>query len=101
MGARNYTLRMETRTRDLGTVGELLRAREILLARASTDPLGEVLTVQGPAAETYVVKVLDVVPGLGKVAGRRLLASLGIGQFVRIAELTSEQIAAISSGVTE
>ncbi len=42
-------------------------------------------------AQVYVVKLLDVSPGLGKVAGRRLMAELGIGALARVRDLTEQQ----------
>ena len=59
--------------------------------------IGEVLALGpgDPGSETYVVKLLDVAPGLGKVSGRRLLADLGLGQFTRVAELDADRRAAI------
>jgi len=43
------------------------------------------------AAQVYLVKLLDVFPGLGKVAGRRLMADLGFAPLVKVADLTPEQ----------
>lgn len=51
-------------------------------------------------SQTYVVKLLDVTPGLGKVAGRRLLASLGIDELMRVAELSEAQRAALLGATT-
>ena len=82
---------METRARDLARAEQLRRARTDLVLAASERPLGQILSVTGDAALTYVVKVLDVAPGLGKVAGRRAMASIGLDQFVRIVDLTGAQ----------
>lgn len=42
-------------------------------------------------AQVYVVKLLDVSPRLGKVAGRRLMAELGIEPLSRVRDLTDSQ----------
>lgn len=85
-----------SRERDLATVESMRRAhaRRIDLARGgrilealdASDVLG---------ATTYVVKILDVTPGLGKVAGRRLLASLGVDGFATVADLGDDTRSAI------
>lgn len=50
--------------------------------------MADALAPGDPAGgSTYVVKILDVAPGLGKVAGRRLLASLGVSPFATVADL--------------
>lgn len=41
-----------------------------------------------PSSFTYVVKILDVHPALGKVKGRRLMAEIGLQQFARVSDLT-------------
>lgn len=46
-------------------------------------------------AQVYVVKLLDVSPRLGKVAGRRLMAELGIASLARVHELTDDQHCAL------
>ena len=48
----------------------------------------------------YVVKLLDVSPRLGKVAGRRLMADLGIEPLSRVRDLTDPQRSALI-GVVE
>ena len=40
----------------------------------------------------YIVKVLDVHPCMGKVAGRRLLDELGIAHQTRLSDLTLFQV---------
>ena len=90
---------MEVRARDLETVDGIRRARIALVASASTEPLERVLSATGPASRTYLVKILDVVPGLGKVAGRRLMQSLGLDPFVTVGELTAEQRSSLLAGV--
>lgn len=56
--------------------------------------LAEVFTGSKDALESqvYVVKLLDVHPALGKVAGRRLMGSLGLDQFVRACDLESVHV---------
>lgn len=39
----------------------------------------------------YVVKALEAVPGIGKVRARRILEELGIGEQVRLGELSASQ----------
>lgn len=90
---------MESRARDLATVETLRRARIELVRRAAVEPLASVLSVDHPASQTWLVKVLDVVPGLGKVAGRRLMASLGLDQSVRIADLSEDDRSSILRAV--
>lgn len=47
----------------------------------------------------YVVKVIEVLDGVGKVRARRLLDELGLPETVRIAELSAEQRRALIDGV--
>jgi hypothetical protein len=47
----------------------------------------------------YVVKVLEVVDGVGKVRARRMLADLGLVESVRISELHDTQRAALVAGL--
>lgn len=85
-----------SRERDLATVESMRRAhaRRIDLARAGRIP--EALDASDEfGATTYVVKILDVTPGLGKVAGRRLLAALGVDGFATVADLGDDTRAAI------
>ena len=60
------------------------------VALASSEPLSVVLASPG-CGHCYVVKVLDVHPCLGKVKGRRLLASLGVAQSSRIEDLVERE----------
>lgn len=39
----------------------------------------------------YVVKALEAVPGIGKVRARRILEELGIGEQVRLGDLSASQ----------
>ena len=70
---------------------EITRAVEM----ASSGPLSAVLSAPG-CGHCYVVKALDVHPCLGKVKGRRLLASLDVAQSARIEELGEKELAAIA-----
>jgi hypothetical protein len=83
---------MESRTKDLETVSRLRSARISVVNEAKQGCL-DVLTHDGDSLETqvYLVKLLDVFPGLGKVAGRRLMSDLGFAPLVKVAQLTSEQ----------
>ena len=87
---------MENRNRDLGTVRDLRSAR---IAAVNDSSSGDLAGVLGSSdrftASVYVVKLLDVHPRLGKVAGRRLLAALGVAPLARVSDLTSDQRARI------
>ena len=91
---------MSQRDRDLRRVSELRAARERAVAEAASGLLASVLSLDGAddRSQTYVVKLLDVTPGVGKVAGRRLLGALGIEESVRAADLTEAQRSAIVEG---
>lgn len=88
---------METRESDLTWVQMLRSSRENAVRSSSRGNLAEVLQSgpTDPSRQTYVVKLLDVHPKLGKVSGRRLLHSLHISQFARVDELTTDQISSI------
>lgn len=91
---------MESRNRDLDIVRELRSARETAVSRSSSGELAEVFSGDdGPTGSVYVVKLLDVHPRLGKVAGRRLLADIGVEPLARVADLTTEQRARILAEV--
>ena len=94
---------MEADVRDLEVAAQLRAARRTSLNLASSGRLEELfgLPIESDECQVYLVKLLDVYPGLGKVAGRRLMADLGIGQFTRVAELTAEQRAAVLNGCRE
>ena len=49
--------------------------------------------------DLYAVKVLDVHPVLGKVAGRRLLISVGAHQFSTLASLDDNMIERIEQAI--
>lgn len=83
---------MDTRTSDLATVEQWRRARVDAVAQSASGHLLKVLSDPTPEQGfVYVVKLLDVHPRLGKVSGRRLMASLGIGPFARVSDLSSAQ----------
>ena len=79
---------------DLETVSRLRSARIAVVAKSQQGNLQALFSSdpQSLDAQTYVVKVLDVFPGLGKVAGRRLMAEIGIDPLARIADLTPHHI---------
>lgn len=86
----------DQRRRDLDVVGDLRRAHAERVATARAGRVREALDPRDPAgASTYVVKILDVTPGLGKVSGRRLLARLEVDPFATVADLDPVTRAAI------
>jgi hypothetical protein len=83
---------MEAPLNDMMMVKRLREGHRTAGLRASAGNLSFVceLPADAPEAHVYVVKVLDVHPALGKVAGRRLMATLGIDQFAHISDLSAE-----------
>ena len=79
---------------DLETVSRLRSARIAVVAKSQQGNLQALFSSDSQSldAQTYVVKVLDVFPGLGKVAGRRLMAEIGIDPLARIADLAPHHI---------
>lgn len=77
-------------------VKELVRtlrsARMDAVAQSSRGHLRDVFerSSDDPSGFTYLVKLLDVHPALGKVKGRRLMADVGLSQFVKVRELTDD-----------
>lgn len=67
----------------------LRESRARLVRSAEAGDIDAILAVErtDPGAQCYVVKLLDVMPGVGKVAGRRLLGRLGVTSFARLADL--------------
>jgi hypothetical protein len=88
---------MEAPLNDMMLVKSLRQGHQAAVAHAAAGNLSLVCALPDDAPEThvYVVKVLDVHPALGKVPGRRLMATLGIGQFARMSDLTSELKASV------
>lgn len=85
---------MELQSRTLEVVrGWRLQISEAAVSSASGH-IGDVLR-RTDLPYPYIVKVLDVHPCLGKVAGRRLLDELGIAHQTRLSALTSSQVDAI------
>ena len=84
---------MDTRTRDLATVARLRNARLDAVGEAERGDIATILRDPTPEQSfVYVVKLLDVHPRLGKVSGRRLMATLGIAPFARVSDLTESHI---------
>ncbi len=84
---------MESTFTDMEVVAQLRRARVAAVLESSKGNVASVLEApQGSyEAQVYVVKLLDVSPRLGKVAGRRLMADLSITPLSRVHELTEVQ----------
>lgn len=51
----------------------------------------DALSIDDDRSYTYVVKALEAAPGIGKVKARRILDDVGVGEQVRIADLSSTQ----------
>ncbi len=94
---------MESTVSDFEMVKSLRNARVVAVKKAHEGKLAGVLSVSEDSleAQVYVVKLLDVHPALGKVAGRRLLADLGVVPFTRVGQLTSAQRSGILAAVGE
>ena len=84
---------MESTVGDFEMVKNLRDARITAVQKAQSGQVRDVLTVTADSlgAQVYVVKILDVHPKLGKVAGRRLLADIGVVPFARVGDLTAQQ----------
>lgn len=95
-GSARYNSHMETTDAARSTVGRWREEIARAVALASSGPLSTVLGATG-CGHCYVVKVLDVHPCLGKVSGRRLLASLGVAASTRIEDLDGKERAEISA----
>lgn len=92
---------MESTNTDLEVVAQLRDARVAAVLESSKGNLASVLKAPHNScdAQVYVVKILDVSPRLGKVAGRRLMADLGIAPLSRVHELTESQCRALIEAV--
>lgn len=84
---------MESKNTDMEVVAQLRTARVFAVLESSKGNIASVLEAPHDSyeAQVYVVKLLDVSPRLGKVAGRRLMAELGIASLARVHELTDDQ----------
>jgi hypothetical protein len=84
---------MESTNTDMEVVAQLRTARVSAVLESSKGNVASVLeTPLGSyVALVFVVKLLDVSPRLGKVAGRRLMAEHGIGALSRVCDLTEQQ----------
>ncbi|MFM8826711.1 MAG: hypothetical protein ACKOFT_06500 [Actinomycetota bacterium] len=87
---------MDARRTALDTVGAWRGEIERAVAAGSSSPLAVVLA-RSDTGHAYLVKVLDVHPCLGKVAGRRLMAGLGLAPRVRIGEMTAGEVRSVVS----
>lgn len=79
--------------RDEACVADLRSARTKAVELSRGGELATVLSagIDDPMSRVYVVKLLDVHPALGKVAGRRVLADIGLAPFARVVDLTASQ----------
>ena len=84
---------MESTNTDMEVVAQLRTARVSAVLESSRGNVVPVLEspLGSYEAQVYVVKILDVSPRLGKVAGRRLMADLSIAPLSRVHELTEVQ----------
>ena len=84
---------MESTKTDMEVVEQLRTARVAAVLESSKGNVATVLEAPHDSyeAQVYVVKLLDVSPRLGKVAGRRLMADLSIAPLSRVHELTEAQ----------
>lgn len=93
---------MESTNTDMEVVAQLRTARVAAVLESSKGNVASALDAPHDSheAQVYVVKLLDVSPRLGKVAGRRLMAELGIEPLSRVRDLTDSQRMALI-GVVE
>ena len=84
---------MESTKTDMEVVAQLRTTRVTTVLESSKGNVASVLEAPHDSyeAQVYVVKLLDVSPRLGKVAGRRLMADLSISPLSRVRELTEVQ----------
>lgn len=93
---------MESRARDIEMISAVKLARDHALEKSRLGKLSSVLEQPSDHEKLiYCVKLLDVHPRLGKVAGRRLLSSLGVSQFDCVGDLDAVTIDAILREVGE
>ena len=93
---------MESTDTDMEVVAKLRASRVAAVLESSRGNVASVLNASPDSyeAQVYVVKLLDVSPRLGKVAGRRLMAELGIEPLSRVRDLSDSQRKALI-GVVE
>ena len=103
MASRNYHWVMESTITDMEVVAQLRASRVAAVLESSRGNVSSVLNVAPDSyeAQVYVVKLLDVSPRLGKVAGRRLMAELEIEPLSRVRDLTTSQRLALISVVED
>lgn len=87
---------MDARRTALETVREWRGEIERAVGAGASSPLAVVLS-RGDTGHAYLVKVLDVHPCLGKVAGRRLMAGLGLAPRTRIGEMSPGDVRSVVS----
>ncbi len=98
----NYHCYMEPRAADLELVETLRSARAGAVKSSAAGNIAHVLSSAREADQfVYVVKLLDVHPTLGKVAGRRLLDSLGHTHFSRVSDLSASDVQVILAACGE
>ena len=92
---------MESTNKDMEVVAMLRSARLSAVLESSKGNVASVLEAPHGSyvAQVYLVKLLDVSPNLGKVAGRRLMAELGIAALSRVEDLTEAQRCALTESV--
>lgn len=88
---------MESTVSDFEMVKNLRNARIAAVHKAQSAHVRDVLNTSDDSfdAQVYVVKLLDVHPALGKVAGRRLMSALHVAPFARVRDLLPQQREAI------
>jgi hypothetical protein len=93
---------MEDRVRDLELMSQVRAVRQIAIEDSRAGRLSSVFSrCEGDERFIYVVKLLDVHPKLGKVAGRKLLASLEVSSFLCLGDLSPELMQKILAAVGE
>lgn len=93
---------MEDRVRDLELMSQVRTVRQAAIEESRAGRLASVFSrSEGDERFIYVVKLLDVHPQLGKVAGRKLLASLGVSSFDCVGDLSPVLMERILKSVGE
>lgn len=95
------------RERVYGLIADKIEEREAVIERVRSGELdlhsAWVQATEGVGGQTFVVKVVEAVPGKGKVAARRHLDALGIAhetEFARISRQQVEELAATAVQAT-